>query len=48
MAAFIQMTVRKRKYGNEWPVCAVDKGYLKNSGNGLCEIGLIKMERTWG
>ena len=42
------MAVRERKYGNEWPICAVDKGYLKNSDNALCEVGLIKMKRIWG
>ena len=28
--------------------CSVGKGYLKDFGNGLCEVWLIKIERIWG
>ena len=38
----------EEKHGNDLPICSVGKGYLKNSGGGLCEVGLIKMERIWG
>ena len=38
----------KEKHGNVLPICSVGKGYLKDSDGGLCEVGLIKMERIWG
>jgi len=39
--------VGKEKQDNDLLICAVGKGYLKDSGGGLCEVGLIKMERIW-
>ena len=48
MAVFAQIAVGKEKHGNDLPICSVGKGYLKDSGGGLCEVGLIKMERIWG
>jgi hypothetical protein len=48
LAVFAQIAVGKEKHGNDLPIGSVGKGYLKNSGGGLCEVGLIKMERIWG
>jgi len=48
LAAFAQIAVGKEKQDNDLLICAVGKGYLKDSGGGLCEVGLIKMERIWG
>jgi len=48
LAVFAQIAVGKEKHGNDLPICSVGKGYLKDSGGGLCEVGLIKMERIWG
>jgi len=48
LAVFAQIAVGKEKHGNDLPICSVGKGYLKEFGNGLCEVGLIKMERIWG
>jgi len=48
LAVFTQIAVGKEKHGNDLPIGSVDKGYLKDSGGGLCEVGLIKMERILG